>query len=408
MIFQYFRSWTSKWKPDFRMYFVALLVIAAVGVVFMFLPNNKQSKSNGSFKALADEILQACKDAPYRPSCYDEKITKQTVGVSLADAFAITKIVQEKDQNYWYCHVLGHAISARETAKDLHKWKDVVAQCPSGMCSNGCIHGAFQERFRREAFDSPKEAYALVPELSEACEERVNWRPTGMEQATCYHALGHLAMYVTNADINISIDICKQVSIKDDGRDFTQVCFDGAFMQIFQPLEPEDFALVEGKNPGREGLYNFCKKFEGKAMSSCWSEGWPLFGEEIKTPRGLTRFCSTFPGSTEENRCYQGMFYVITAQFNFDEKKIVPFCGGMPDKHKAECFSQAASRLIETDYRLVEKSIDLCRVAGEAGVGVECYQSLINFSRFNFKQGSEEISEFCSRLPLEWKMSCVE
>ena len=387
-----------------RFVFLVIFIAVVAGIVFIFLQADERRAI--SFDALAQEILDACKDAPYRPSCYDEEIPKKTVGFMLADSFEVTKIVQREDQNYWYCHVLGHELSARETAKDPSQWKDVAAQCPSGMCSNGCIHGAFQERFRTEAFDSPEEAYALVPELSEVCEARRNWSPSGMEQATCYHALGHLAMYITSADITTAIDICGKVAIKADGRDFTQVCYDGAFMQIYQPLEPEDSALVEGKNPGKEGLYDFCKNFEGRARASCWSEGWPLFGEEVKTPAGLTKFCSMFPGDIEENRCYSGMFYVITAQFNFDENKIVPFCNGMPDERKGECFSQAASRLVETDYGLVEKSIGLCQAAEKVGVGEECYQSLINFSTFNFKRGSAEALRFCDSLPNKWTSVC--
>lgn len=382
--------------------FFTLVVCIIIGVgILRYVQNDSDT-----LIMRAESVLSACENAKYKPSCYDTEIPKQTEGLSLQDSFAVTKIVQEKDQNYWYCHVLGHELSARETAKDPSKWTDVVAECPGGMCSNGCIHGAFQERYRTEAFDSPDKALALVPELAQVCEARPNWNPTGLEQATCYHALGHLAMYVTGADVPTALNICKQVAIKPDGRDFTQVCFDGTFMQIFQPLEEEDFALVEGKNPGKAGLYDYCKNYTGKVRASCWSEGWPLFGDEVKTPTGLTKFCSTFPGGVEENRCYAGMFYVITAQFNFDEKKIVPFCAGISDKRKGECFSQAASRLIETDYALVQKSIDMCRAAERAGVGDTCFQSLASFSRFNFVKGSEELTGFCAQLPEKWKMSC--
>jgi len=392
------------------LFFALCFIMAASAAAFAFLPVREAFvqivfKQGSVLEARARDVLNTCEGAKYRPACYDQEIPNRTVDLSLADSFAVTKIVQRQDQNYWYCHVLGHKLSARETAKDPSKWEDVVAQCPSGMCSNGCIHGAFQERYRTEAL-APPEAYALVPELREVCEERANWHPTGLEQATCYHALGHLAMYITGAEIHTAVDICRQVAVKSDGRDFTQVCFDGAFMQIFQPLEPEDIALVEGKNPGREGLYNFCKNFNGNARAACWGEGWPLFGEEIKTPQGLMKFCSTFSGAVEQNRCFSGMFYVLMAQFNLDEKKIVPFCGGISDARRGECFSQAASRLIETDYGLIEKAVGICNAAEQAGVGEECYQSLIGFSKFDFKRESAEALKFCEKLPDKWALIC--
>ncbi|MEZ4200780.1 MAG: hypothetical protein R3B69_04370 [Candidatus Paceibacterota bacterium] len=98
------------------------------------------------------------------PKCYDEEIPKlMDAGMSMEDAFAVTATIQDLDPSYQYCHVLGHELSAKETAKDPSRWKDVVARSPLGMCSNGGVHGAFQERFRVEHFDEDEDYTELFP-----------------------------------------------------------------------------------------------------------------------------------------------------------------------------------------------------------------------------------------------------
>ena len=183
------------------------------------------------------------------------------------------------------------------------------------------------------------------------CEEKNKWKPTGLEQASCYHALGHLTMYLTTADINKSTTLCEEIGIKKDGRDFSRFCFDGAFMQIYQPLEPDDFSLIAEKEVSRGDVDFFCGKFSGKKKGSCISESWPLFREEIlNNPKNLEKFCSN-EEKDEQKRCFIGLFYVLTAQFNFDLDKIQNYCKGLPEERKGQCFANAASRLIETDYR---------------------------------------------------------
>src|SRR5690606_4527381 len=125
-------------------------------------------------------------------SCYDKELPKlMDEGFSMEDAFAVTRLVQDRDPSYQYCHVLGHELSAKETAKDPDNWKSVIARAPIGVCSNGAIHGAFQERFRVASF-AGKSVDDLVPELLRICKANEDWHPTGMPEATCIHRLGHL------------------------------------------------------------------------------------------------------------------------------------------------------------------------------------------------------------------------
>lgn len=387
---------------------VAELVLLGMGrgyVPHMLLGH----KARRTLSAYANAIISACSGAKHRPSCYDTEIPKLMDRISMEEAFEVTRLVQERDQSYWYCHVLGHALSATETQRDLSQWKTVAARCPSGICSNGCLHGAFQERFRASSLPEA-EVEMLVEELKSLCEPRQGWSPTGLEQASCYHALGHLAMYVTDADIEKATTICEAVAVHN-GRDSTQLCFDGAYMQLFQPLEPEDIALVEGKVPEKDTLGSYCSRFSGKRRNSCWTEGWPLYLTEITTPEGLQRFCSMLPwDAAAESRCYDVMFYVLPTQFRFETKTITSYCGSFSDMRlKERCFANAASRMIETDWRLVSRATEICGIGalGSASVGDACYDELMKYSTYNYHPGSEAFYNLCNGLPDPWQSRCI-
>jgi len=389
---------------------VVILLIIFVEISFLernflfdlFSNRDENTASDSVLNDYTKEIIEKCSKENYRPGCYDKEIPKLLDRISMEDAFRVTRVVQKNEgDKYMYCHVLGHNLSAKETAKDPDKWKDVITRCPSGTCSNGCIHGAFQERFRTETMNN-KAIDELIPELKTVCEARGTWSPTGLERASCYHAIGHLIMFISDGDINKSNEVCEKLP-----ESYLQMCYDGNFMQIFQPLGQEDIDLVKDFAPkNQKEAELFCSKYTGLKNSSCHQESWPLYFEQIKTPDGLVKFCSYSSDVNKQNMCYNALFYVVSAQMNLDLVRIKEFCLGLPDSRKSLCFSNSASRMIETDYNLADKAASLCKDGEALGVGDQCYKELIQYSTFNYHPNSEGASYLCNALPEPWKSQC--
>ncbi len=392
-----------------RKYLILLLFFVLLGIS-LYRGNSQEERSKKNIEQYVGQILAKCSSTKHHQSCYDKEIPNLMDGPSsltMEEAFQVTRLVQEKDSSFPYCHVLGHNLSAKEVKKDPSKWKEVLSRCSSGLCSNGCIHGGFQERFRAESF-TDKQIEGVKTDLKTICEKRPTWNPTGLEQASCYHALGHLTMYITNADIKKSINLCEEIAVKEDGRSFLQVCLDGVFMQIYQPLEPEDFALIAGKEVTRENVDAFCSGYLGYAKVSCLSESWPLYREDIiRNPNELIRFCSK---EEKENqpRCFEGLFYVLTTQFNFDLEKIKNYCLALPKDLGGKCFANTASRMIETDYRNISKSTNLCSSITDVKDQETCFNELLKYSTYNFHVGSPEFFKLCNKLPNYWKNKCLK
>ncbi len=389
---------------------VGSVIVVGGYLVYQFLNINEGNSDKNNFTAVAEKIVGICTQEDHKPACYDREIPfLMDQGFTMEETFDVTRVIQKMDRSYTYCHVLGHYLSAKETAKDPEKWKDVVARAPLGMCSNGAIHGAFQERFRVESMPDSSLDY-IERELDGVCEPREGWQPTRMGQATCVHALGHLTMYVTEADIHDSLALCGRLIPESDRISVKQLCYDGAFMQIYQPLEPEDFALIAGKEiKSIEASKEFCQQFEAEALGSCTSESWPLYKTQIKDPAKLTEICApVFFDENLKNRCVNGMFYVAMAQANLSLDWAKDFCSKMSEEYRGRCFGNSASRLIEVDSKNIEDALDLCEFSNSVeGVDGQCYDELLTYSGYTFLVGSEEFFQLCNGLPETMAQLCL-
>ncbi len=376
---------------------LALLVLFLL-VLLSFVFERSQSK----LEKYASRVITKCRFEEHKSECYEREIPKAAKSLGMDEAFELTSLVQEKDPNFYYCHVLGHNIASRETAKDPSKWKEVVANCPSGICSNGCIHGAFQEKFREESVSEEK-LPEVEKEITNICEKSESFNPSDLEQASCYHALGHLVMYITSGNTQKSIEVCGRISIKHDGRDFRGVCFDGVFMQMFQPLDAEDEALVYGKVPKKDEVFSYCSKFSKEQNNSCWNESWPLFLEEIVTPSGLKNFCSK--GEIVFDQCLLDTLYILPIIFQFNEGEMQGFCDNLLG-YEVVCYSNFSNRILEIDYKNKQKAVNFCDRMSNVDGKKACTQRLIEYARFVFKEDGTDFKEFCSLVSEESKPSC--
>lgn len=381
------------------------LYIAFGLIVFsfvMFLGDFPSPKP--SLEKVALSVITLCSGSSFKPTCYEEEIPKLMVHLSMEDTFAVTEIIQSQVSDFPYCHVLGHKVASLETKKDPSKWKSVMARCPRGTCSNGCVHGAFQERYKYENL-SAQELLAAKKDFETVCEKSDSFEPTGLEQGSCYHALGHLMMYLTNADIKASVDACDEVAKKADGRDFTNVCYAGAFMQIFQPLDTDDLALIKKFVINQDNAWVFCSGFPDKKRNSCWEESWPLFLEKISIGRGLIDFCLKLGSGAQ--KCTRDLLYIMPIQFRFNLNAISDYCAGLPGDYRGMCFAMTASRILEIDRRNGEKAVSFCTSLEVKDKDV-CLNQVIKDAEFDFNKRSPDYIGICTVMPEPWKGKCLK
>lgn len=371
-------------------------------------PNKTTLSKEQTIKDYAKSVMEKCKNASYKPSCYDKEIPKLMDVLSMRDAFGVAKVVGEYDKEYTHCHVLGHYLSGRETKKDPSKWKDVIAQCPANVCNNGCLHGPLLAKFNSETL-TDKQIEQIKPDLIDVCEPRGNWHPSQEEIAMCYHGMGHLNMYATGADIRKSVRLCEEEGTKNDGRSYVQTCVQGVFMQIYQPLEAEDIALVKKLTQTKDTVLSFCNQFSGESWGACHRESWPLFNQEIQQPKGANAFCSYSQDSVERRKCYSTVMSSMTVNLllaNHDMNKFKLYCDGLDSDQVDYCYSDAANRLIQIDPSAnLGFAISVCNIAPHNGD--LCFSAMTFFAYGLFPPNSDELKSYCSSLPLTWKQKCL-
>ena len=353
-------------------------------------------------KKYAKDILTFCKRSSNSEICYNSAIPKlmdKPSSLSMEEVFQVTKAIQKTDTTYIFCHVLGHTISAKETKKNPADWQNVVARCPQGICSNGCIHGAFQERFRKEAL-SDIEIETHKKEFTTVCQ--TSSLTSRLAKGSCTHALGHLFMYISNADIKKSVTLCDEIA-----KNSADICYDGTFMQIFQPLESEDYWLIRNIHITKNNVYTFCSQFEPQVKLSCWRESWPLHLKQIMQPKGLEDFCNTLDIPLQ-NRCFNSLFYIIPVQLHFTAEKIVPYCMRLSKNLQAECLGIAAVRFIQNDYTNADVAIRFCKNITSTQLQYSCFTTLSHYASFIFPTDGQLLQRFCSSLPKPYETSCTQ
>lgn len=409
-------------------YIAALFSVSLVILTISYNQFLKQPKAE-LLQVYADRLIETCSSFQSRQRCYDEEVPKLTDFISMEEAFKVIRLIQEKDDGYWFCHGAGHFLSAREYHKDPTEWKEVMTRCPTGICSNGCLHGAFQEHFSSEAL-SPTQLDGLMPDLITLCEVRAGWNPTRQEQASCYHELGHLSLYLTGASIVRAAEVCDEIGIKPDGRNYLETCYEGIFMQVFEPREPEDFALIYEIVPLKEKLsvceqytvgtekggcwkigwkgkeIAFCNQFTGDLRGACFREAWVVDDEKIEAAEGIISYCLYSNDLAEKRKCYNKLYYGLMAKFEFDEIRMRRLCVSLPQDMMGQCFANTASRMIETDTRLVDRAIELCEFSATYQAESECYEELAHYASFVFHPSSAESKRLCELIPTQWSRRC--
>lgn len=394
---------------------IILLSLALVGAFFyyvFFFNGNILAFKNAKYDYFAKKITAICAKETNRPVCYDREIPKilKKGYVTMEGAFEVTSKIQGSDRVYLYCHILGHELSDIETQKDPSKWLDVITRCPTLACNNGCAHGAVMRRFKGSEVLSDSQLAELTPELGIACEPRGAWKPTELERSMCYHSIGHLGLYITDANIEKSLNLCKAVTIKNDGRSYYQTCVMGIFMLVFQSLDKDDEALVVKIKPTKEKVVDFCSKYSGLENVACRTESWPYFYDEFRKPEGLIKFCDFAEGEYFRQWCFDtGIRGSLTRDMLQTDgvESVANYCLALPSDMKARCFASVANSWVQDEPHYITDSIALCKAGEKYGFDEVCYNGLLFFSTFSFNTGTELWKGYCGNFPDKFKQKCL-
>lgn len=380
-----------------------LFVAIFIGIALTLKPQ--------SLNEYASQIIKKCATESYRKGCYDEMLPNLVDKISLDDSLKIVALVQKKDNSFLWCHVTAHRLGSKAVRNNPNNWNDVLSSCLTDQCNNGCLHGALQEHFKSD-YLSKNDINNIKPIFRTLCESRQNWNPTQIEKTQCYHALGHISLYMNSGEINKALEFCNQIITKNTYPEL-KFCFDGLFMQMFQPFEPDDFALIKGKEIKKDELIRYCTGLPEIEQNSCLISGWVLYRNEIKNPSFLDKYCKNLKDSENQKRCMAGVENSIVNELNGNVKKLVSYCNGLSQENINVCFGNIALSLVTTfnygkDLNEIKKAIEMCYSAGSIASSKNCFERLADLAKNIYHKDSQEYTSFCKQLPEDWKNKCLK
>jgi hypothetical protein len=389
-------------KKAFLIIFVLFILISSIAVL------GTRYNLTDSINIEATKIVIKCSLAERKDICYESTIPSlMNEGYSLEEVFAVTREVLALDESYSNCHLLAHYISDIETQKDPTKWKEVMVRTPFDICGGGGPHGVFLSRYRSDDMASTTNEY-IINEFNGICDNRPGWK--GYQISNCRHALGHLLVYITAGDFDRSLDLCESL-IGDSDKDIDrQTCFFGVFMQLFQPVEPEDFALIEGKEiKTKAEAYDYCNKFTASRNAICNIEKWPLFMDVLNNPLTAHEICLPLEESLDYMQlCVDVLFQqAFTLIADGDSKWPKIYCSQVKEPFSGRCFASSAIRLIEINSNRVTDAVYICNSAIKEKDKDVCFEKLLNFTSNFFDKNDKRLKELCNSLPGEYLGECI-
>lgn len=380
----------------------SLVLILFAGFFFFPVPPKASS---------AKKIVEKCKDTEDRAACYESAVPDLYPSLSLQEIFGVIREIRHIDHSYQFCHVLAHKVGERVVADDPDNWIDAIPLNPAdGLCSNGFIHGVVGGRFRAEVL-SDDDLKKLVPDFSRACESRPHWQPSDLDRSICYHGLGHLYDFITDADLPKALSLCEETAAgKDHKNDFRRVCREGVFMQIYQPLEPDDFLMIERMpiKPSTTTVRSFCARFErDEYEGACLRESWPFSKDMLNSAEGTVQFCARQPNPTEETACYESMTSLLGRRKLSDHNSAASICAGLPPEPRRHCYTAVARAVLEEDRTQPEAALSFCARAPEKEAK-ECVAQLVSEAHFLFGTNESQLRAFCRLVPEEMSATCKQ
>lgn len=383
---------------------IALFLLGVVLLSPALKPISWQSN-----ETIARAQVSLCHEIPsevQKEICYQKNIpTLIDSGLSMERTFGVVRSVLALDRGYKSCHVLAHLIASREVARDPASWKDVIVRSPMDICESGAAHGAFQERFNAESMpDAAIEEFVTM--LDGVCDARAGWSPTFLARSSCLHGMGHLFLYVTAADVKKSVALCWILGKRPDF-DFSYTCTEGVFMQLYQPLGPEDESLIHEVKDAAWKTQSFCAQFEGVTYNACVKESWPAVKNSTTDPKVFERLCRQIPDKDESLYCAKGLMYPVVGSLHYDVEKIRSFCNALSDLDLRNiCWARTASKFIWTDSTNADDTLAICHAAPVESQEA-CWGELINHAEVGMEKDAPDTRALCDGMPEPYKSTCI-
>lgn len=363
----------------------------------------------------AERIVRECAsyDTTLREDCYAHTVPVLYPAVAVGELFEVISDIQAMDPTYTSCHLTAHEIGARVAREDPAHWTDGVhVGPPDSPCDGGYLHGLLAARFSTEVL-SPQMIRDLVPVFRHVCEPTDTWHPSALDQYECYHGMGHLYVFATNADMPAVMKLCQETVPAFFREEGPRLCYNGAFMQILTPTGPDGFELQKNLPVAitPQSAKGYCRNFIADSMQygTCLQRTLLLQWPPAATGKSIAEVCSDEP-ETEYRYClvraFKNLGYDVSGKANSDPV----ICDAAPTTERSLCY-ETVSLIILKDSSTLEKkkrALDFCSAIRDRTSAEGCLTSLASHGAYFYGRGSESLRSYCELFNGALRRTCTE
>ena len=363
----------------------------------------------------AQRVVATCASAQLqlRENCYERTVPSLYPKFSVSDLFVILADIQTRDPQYTSCHVAAHAVGARVADENPDHWMDAVhLNPPDSPCDGGYLHGLLSERFNAEVL-SPATIQGLIPAFKHVCEPTDTWHPAALEEYLCYHGMGHLYVFITNADMPRALELCKETVPALFTQEGPRLCYNGAFMEILTPTGPDGFVLQKQLKVDvtKDSVKTYCRTFQVDPMQygTCLQRGMILYQPPLTSGQQIDSYCADEPDSDEHHYCLVRGFKNLGFYLSLYARQDSTVCDGAPASERQLCYNTVSLILLKEDNGLgnAHHAIAFCDSISDTNSSAACAQSLAAHGAYFYGPNSESFNQFCSLFSGSLKETCV-
>ena len=395
------------------LFLLGVLALLALPLIFMSSSVNKgEYRAGDSIREHARTFVDNCKDVDVETACYINEVIKLMEVASMEETFDVIRMGQQEDERLLVCHTIGHVVGETEVKKDPDKWVEVISRCPDFTCSDGCPHGAVIGKFDTDNL-SEDEIEQAKADLANACGYDGNEENLTPPMYKCIHGVGHLFMFLANADIEESLRLCKTIEDNTQAAAYS-ACSEGVFMIMYQPLGPDQEDLVRGLAPTVDTIDEFCTQYEGVDMESCYNEGFVTLQGGVLNQEIVEDHCDYSDDPVVVETCLE-VLHMVAAKHHIVSDILrlsdyVDYCNdASTDEIKENCIQSGVIKILQQDVLFVDKVLEICELSDGIGLREHCLDVLAGYFPRTFLPGNHNEGDvYCSALPEGWVDTCMQ
>lgn len=292
--------------------------------------------------------------------CYMEQFTSLTKISSFAYALSTLRELDRFDLKARECHLMAHAISTAEMAKDPNAWKDYLTKIDANYCTGGFIHGTVEGLSRHDPNFTLNEN--TLPQICEIIKKSV--KGDGGDQY-CAHITGHVLLAEKIGNIADAVAVCDKVP-----QQIRYQCYGGIFMEsvtrdnLVLHGYTADLPTTQQTTADQEKI---CRQYKGLAATGCWREISHMFGTLNNfNPEKTYAYCNHAKIAKDREECilHAAGLIVRDPQLNnnpqLEASTLPALCKSFNEGKYNRCISEVVNTLMSASTNFADRARKFC------------------------------------------------